>query len=154
MSRGQVLAEFALISVAALMIIFGIIDFGRAFYTYHLVSNAARLGTRYAIVRGSTSCTGATPDPLLSYVSGQAPGIDSSKMTVTTVCTNTPGLAHPCTSTAAPFSGAGCLVTVTVTYPFTFVIPLLSLSNILSHSPGTLLKPAMTSTSAMVISKQ
>ena len=45
--RGQVLAEFAVVSLAVLMMVFGIIDCGRALYTYHLVSDDARLGSRY-----------------------------------------------------------------------------------------------------------
>ena len=54
--RGSALVEFAIASTVALTLIFGIVDFGRGLYTYHLVSNAARAGSRYAIVRGS-ACT-------------------------------------------------------------------------------------------------
>ncbi|BDE07007.1 hypothetical protein WPS_22830 [Vulcanimicrobium alpinum] len=121
-SRGTVLAEFALASVVSFTLLFGIIDFGRALYTYHLVTEAARLGTRYAIVNGATACTGATsPDPMQAFVSGQAPGITASQMTVTTTCATQNG----CTSTTTN-PPRGCTVTISVTYPFHFLIPLVS----------------------------
>src|SRR6202011_4519957 len=56
--RGSALVEFAIASTVALTMIFGIIDFGRGLYTYHLVANAARAGSRWAMVRGNT-CTAA-----------------------------------------------------------------------------------------------
>jgi Flp pilus assembly protein TadG len=119
--RGSVLVEFAIASTVALTMIFGIVDFGRALYTYHLVSNAARGGSRYAIVRGA-ACTvsgcPATADQIQTYVRGLAPGIDPASLTVTT--------AWPGASTCYGVSnGSGCPVTVTVTYPFKFIVPML-----------------------------
>lgn len=43
----------SLICVMLLLLIAGILEFGRALYTYHTVSNAARLGSRWAMLRGS-----------------------------------------------------------------------------------------------------
>jgi Flp pilus assembly protein TadG len=42
--RGYMLAEFALGTLVATTLIVGIVDFGRALYTYHLVANARRRG--------------------------------------------------------------------------------------------------------------
>ena len=137
--RGSALAEFAVVSMAALMVIFGIIDFGRAIYTYHLVSNGARLGARYAIVHGAAACAGGTPDPLQSFVSSQAPLVGAGTLAVTTTC---PGGNTGCTSSSSPFNGTGCLVTVNVRYSFRFLIPLVSMLTL-----------PMTSTSAMVIAQ-
>ncbi len=53
---------------------------GRALYTYHLVSNGARLASRYAIVNGIASCAGGSPDPLQTYVTGQSRGITASQI--------------------------------------------------------------------------
>jgi len=53
---GNALVEFAVSMVVILTLLFGIIDVGRALYAYDWVSNAARLGTRFAMVRGS-SCS-------------------------------------------------------------------------------------------------
>jgi len=49
-NRGQALVEFALILPLLLLIIFGIIDFSRAFFVYVNLTNAAREGTRYGLV--------------------------------------------------------------------------------------------------------
>jgi Flp pilus assembly protein TadG len=122
-SRGQVLAEFAVCSLAVLALLLGMVDFARALYTNHLVTNGARLATRYAIVNGVAACGGGSPDPLQAYVLAQSPGITASNLTVTTTC---PGANTGCSSTAAPFNGPGCLVSVTVNYSFSFIAPLIS----------------------------
>lgn len=46
--RGSTMAEFAIIAVIFFMIIFGIIEFGRLFYTHNALTDAARRGARYA----------------------------------------------------------------------------------------------------------
>jgi Flp pilus assembly protein TadG len=48
--RGTTMAEFAIISVVFFMIIFGIIEFGRLFYTHNALTDAARRGARYAVL--------------------------------------------------------------------------------------------------------
>ena len=102
---------------------------------------AARLGSRYAIVRGATACPGGSPspDPLQAYIVGQSPGIVPSALTVTTTCSSP---ANGCSSSATPWNGAGCVVRVRVNYSFRFLVPLVS----------TLVIP-MTSSSEMVISQ-
>ncbi len=120
--RGSALVEFAIASTVALTMIFGIIDFGRGLYTYHLVANAARAGSRYAMVRGSTCAVAGCPvtsGQVQTYVRGLAPGIDTSSLTVVATW---PGGA---TCLGASTAGPGCPVTVTVTYPFKFMVPLL-----------------------------
>jgi Flp pilus assembly protein TadG len=137
--RGQVLAEFAVCSLAFFTMVFGIMDFGRCLYTYHLVDEAARLATRYAIVNGVSSCAGGSPDPLLTYVEGVSPGFTAAQLTVKTTCA---GGNTGCTSTASPYNGPGCLVEVKVTYAFSFIVPLFSLLSV-----------PMVSTSQMTISQ-
>jgi Flp pilus assembly protein TadG len=120
--RGNALVEFALVSTATLILMLGIIDFGRALYTYHLVANAARSGTRYAMVRGSTctvSACKATSDTIQTYVRGLAPGIDPNSLTVTTTWSSAGGCSDPASQ------GPRCLVAVQASYPFHFIIPLL-----------------------------
>lgn len=120
--RGSALVEFAIASTLALTLIFGIVDFGRALYTYHLVSNGARAGSRYAMVRGS-ACTvagcPATSDQIQTYVRGLAPGIDPNSLTV---ATSWPGGTGCFGGTS---NGPGCSVTVSVTYPFKFLVSLM-----------------------------
>lgn len=55
-AEGATLVEMALACSALLCVLFGIIEMCFALYTYDFVSEAAREGTRYAIIRGSTSC--------------------------------------------------------------------------------------------------
>ena len=118
--RGSALVEFALCGVLGSFLMFGIIDFGRAIFTDNLVANAARLGTRYAIVHGSAcqlSGCPATQTQIQNYVRSTSSGVDTSQLTVTAAWA-----AGPYCYTA-PYQGAGCIVTVTVSYPFKFVLP-------------------------------
>lgn len=48
--RGQALVEFALVLPILLLMVIGIMDFGRALFVYSEVSNAAREAVRYAAV--------------------------------------------------------------------------------------------------------
>ncbi len=135
--RGQAIVEFALAATVALTVIFGVVDFGRALYTYDLVTGAARVGTRYAIVHGS-SCTlagcPASAAAIQTYVLSKVTGVTSSQLSVTTTWSTAPG----CTDSA--HQGPQCIVKVQVSYPFKFV---LSFNRTLT----------MTSTSQMVISQ-
>jgi hypothetical protein len=44
---GQAIVEFAFVSIAFFMVVFGTIDFGRAVYMYSELNNAVREGARY-----------------------------------------------------------------------------------------------------------
>lgn len=141
--RGQAIVEFAMVGSVALMLLFGIVEIGRAMYTYHLVSNAARIGSRYAIVRGATcsqtspsgTCQ-ATSDSIQTYVKSVSPGIDTSQLTVSTTYGTSDGCSDP------TFESNLCLVTVTASYNFKFLVPLVSSAAV-----------TMSSTSKMVISQ-
>jgi len=140
--QGSSLVEMALTMIILLMILFGLIEMCLALYTYHFVSDAAREGSRYAIVHGSScqvsgvSCT-ATNTQIQSYVENLGfPGINPANMTVTTTWSASPGGA------VCACKGPGDLVTVTVSYNFPLAIPFV---------PANIL--AMSSTSSMVISQ-
>jgi hypothetical protein len=47
---GQALVEFAFVAIFLLLVIFGVIDFGRLFFAYATMSNGVREGARYGIV--------------------------------------------------------------------------------------------------------
>ena len=86
---GGSLVEQAFTVVVVLTLIFAIIDFGRALYTYHFVSNAAREATRWASVRGQ-DCSGlaggcpASSTDVQTYVSAvSGMGLDATKITAT-----------------------------------------------------------------------
>jgi Flp pilus assembly protein TadG len=48
--RGAAMVEFALIALLFFMVLFGIIEFGRAFFTYNTLVEATRRGARVAAV--------------------------------------------------------------------------------------------------------
>jgi Flp pilus assembly protein TadG len=137
------MVEFAVVLVGFLTLLFGLLDFGRALYVYHFVSYAARDGTRFAIVRGAscttftTACPAAASD-VTNYLETTVlpPGIDPSKLTVTTTW---PGGNPGCTGVV---NSPGCVVNVKVQYSFSFFIPFIPK-----------LTSLMISTSQMVISQ-
>lgn len=148
---GGTLVETALSMTLLLSLIFGIIEVGLMLYSYHFISNAAREGTRYAIVRGSSwgttcgsysssGCT-ATTTQIQQYIRSLGfPGIDPAKLSVTPTSSLTVG-----GSSCSPFTScnaASNVVQVKVTYNFPFSVPFVS--------PRTL---SMSSTSQMVISQ-
>jgi hypothetical protein len=51
---GQSAVEFALIMPVLVLILMGVFDFGRAFYAYSVVANAAREGARVGIFSAAT----------------------------------------------------------------------------------------------------
>jgi Flp pilus assembly protein TadG len=154
--RGASMVEFAISASALMLIMFGILEFGRVMYTYHTVSNAARLASRWAMVRGA-NCSlldhcNATSADVQSFVIANVPMVDSSSTTAAgcsqaglcasaTWSTSTDPSVD-CTATDPSGNNVpGHLVCVTVTYPFNFAIPFVS------NTPLTL-----SSTSKMVIS--
>ena len=57
-SRGQSLAEFALVLPVLALLIFGLLDLGRAVYVYNTLANAARAGARVAAVNQNANING------------------------------------------------------------------------------------------------
>ena len=115
--RGSTLAEFAVVLTASMILIVGIIDLGRALYAYHFVSNAARIATRYASVRGS-ACTAAgcpaTAASIQTYIRGLAPELNQSQIIVTPTWSSSSSCAGP------PNNAPGCTVSIVVSYTFNF----------------------------------
>lgn len=74
--RSQALIEFALISPVLLLLLFGIIDIGRAVFYYDTVTHAAREGARVA-VRASNQLP--TNNDVLAAVRGQMIGSQVSE---------------------------------------------------------------------------
>lgn len=124
MMRGQTIVEFALASSVALFLLFGIIEFGRAFYAYNLVAQAARLGTRYAIVHAtipphdcSNVSIGTAPceTDITAYIDSKITGLESSKLLTSSFFWET--ASATCSAKASP----GCYVRIKVQYTFGFV---------------------------------
>jgi Flp pilus assembly protein TadG len=139
--RGSTMVETTLVLLLAMSVVLGIMEFGRAIFTFHAVSNIARLATRYAIVHGGncipSGCT-TSPGNIQQYARSQAVGLTQNRLTTPTVTWTGTGLDG--TTCSAGNQARGCLVTVTVQYPFTFILPY--------YGPGF----TMSSTSQMVVS--
>ena len=145
--EGAALLEFALSAAVLFMLLFGCISVCLALYTRNLVSDAAREGARWAIVRGA-SCTvladcSATSAEIQTYVRSLGyPGVSPSNLNVTAQWF-TASTTQPTTWTACSGSGCGTpgnAVQVQVQYAFPFSVPFLKSSTI-----------NMSSTSQMII---
>jgi Flp pilus assembly protein TadG len=136
---GSAIVEMGVSSTILLAMFFGVFQLSMAAYAYHYVSDAAREGARYAIVRGSTSCTNT---PNLTNCNASAttigthvqylgyPGIRSSNMSVTTTwltATTSGGTGTTVTTWATCSSGTcnapGNMVKVLASYTFPLGIP-------------------------------
>jgi Flp pilus assembly protein TadG len=151
---GATVVEFALSAGIVFMMLIGIMEMCLAFYTYNFVSEAARETARYAIVRGSTSCTNtphltncnATAAEISGYINNfEYPALSSSKLTVTTSWLTATSSGSPATTTWSACSTGTCnapgnLVKVVMTYDFPVGIPYVPKSTL-----------AITSTSEMAI---
>jgi len=69
--RSQALIEFALVSPVLLLLLFGIVDLGRAIFYYDTLNHAAREGARAAVRASNQMPTNAD---VLNTVSGQMLG--------------------------------------------------------------------------------
>lgn len=125
---GATMVEFALTVMVTLTILFGVMATCMGLYTFNVVSEAAREGSRYAIVRGSSSCGDATPDcnataaSIQTYVQSLGfPGIDPANMQVFTVWS--PTFAGQTCTPSATCNNPGNQVQVTVKYTFPFTVP-------------------------------
>jgi Flp pilus assembly protein TadG len=143
--RGASMAETAIIMSVVLLLLFGIIDFGRATYTYSWVANAARMGARWMIVRGSLSCTSGNGF-VIDNCNAQSAALQTYVQSLNTGMMTTANIAATETPVSCPVgaatNGPGCVVKVTVSYPFAFIAPFFPKAGI-----------QMSSTSQMVISQ-
>lgn len=132
--EGAGLVEWGLACSVFLATLIGVFQMSLAFYTMHYLSDAARQGSRYAMVRGSTSCTNtpnlsncnATSDQIQAYVRSIAyPGITASKLTVTTTwltaSTTQPTTWSSCSSGTC--NAPGSQVKVMAAYSFPLSVP-------------------------------
>ena len=151
--RGSALLEYAFAMVITFVLIFGMIDFALALYSYHFVSEAAREATRFASVRGHYCSPDATPcqadaGDIQDFVMGIVPaGIDPNQVTVNPGWQNPNNL--PVCNTYQHYPG--CAVQVEVSYRFNFLFPV----NFYNLSPVKFGANHinMSSTSEMIISR-
>jgi Flp pilus assembly protein TadG len=120
--KGVALVEAAITIPLLLLVSAGIFEFGRAYQTWQVITNAAREGARVAVLPSATS--GAVTQRVRDYMqAGQLSRWSSAGITVDS------GVGPPEATR------------VTVTYPFTFVV-LQPIARLIS--PSTTLGSALT----------
>jgi len=137
---GSALVEMAISAALLITMLFGVIEFGFALYTYQFVTEVSRELTRYAIVRGSacsssstmTNCGFTDSTTTLATYARSAytyPGMNLSSLTVTTTWykpvknTNGTVASWSACASATGCNTPGCIVKVSVSYPFVLNIP-------------------------------
>src|SRR5882724_1302459 len=76
--KGQALVEFATVTLLFFTLVFGIIEFGRALWTWNTIAQATRAGARYAAVEIPTS----DDAPIMKVVVYNDPNASSSSTPV------------------------------------------------------------------------
>lgn len=109
--RGAVAVELALILPILLLVVFGVIDFGRMLNAQIQLTQAAREGARWAAL-GQSNVSGR--------VTAAAPGLSPAPSSSVTACPANPTI--------------GQNATVTASYTFSFVTPFGAISSLLGGS--------------------
>lgn len=103
---GAAIIEFALVLPILILLVFGIIEFGYAFYQKEVLTNATREGARYGIIM-------ANPRPTATQITD----------VVKTALTNASWDATKATITVTGAQGAsGSNLTVQLDYPYSFTV--------------------------------
>ena len=108
--RGALVVEFGLIVPILFLLVFGIVDFGRAYFTMNNLAAAVREGARYGAVLADPSAAG-NPDLIKQQVVNFSYTFGGARLTTPNVTT----------------SVAGDKLTVTATYTFRPITPLVNL---------------------------
>lgn len=100
--RGQALVEFALIVPMLLLLVLGIVEFGRAWNVYQTLTDATRQGARTAVL-ARTSIDADTVSAVANQIMAAA-ALDTASATKTL---------------SAGFKVSGQYTTLTISYPYT-----------------------------------
>lgn len=112
-SRAQALVEMALLLIIILIITMIVLDLGRAFYYYTVISNAAREGARYGIVNPDDD------EGIETAVREKAVGIDQASLLLD---------PSPTINCVKYDAGGYCIaktISVSTEYTFTPVTPII-----------------------------
>jgi len=131
---GQALAEMALAIPALLLLIFGMIEFGSAWRSYQVITNAAREGARRAVMPADDGTVDPSESAVLGIVSDvmTSGGLDFDPSYVSFSCDGAAGLCSGTRGTAEE---------VRIDYPYDFVLlgPLMELAcGDCASGPGTI----------------
>ena len=104
--KGAALLETAITLPLVLLVCVSIFEFGRAYQTWQVLTNAAREGARVAIISSSTDAQ--ITDAVRNYMqSGQLPQAASAAITINRL---------------VPFGASNTASQITISYPFNFTV--------------------------------
>lgn len=111
--RGSAMVEFSLAFVSFILLLLGLVEFGRAIWTLNTLSHAVSQGARYATVHGSgnpvmVGGSDETSTAITTTVKNNAIGLTSSQVTVNTVW--------------SPNNDRGSEFTITASYPLELIL--------------------------------
>jgi Flp pilus assembly protein TadG len=110
---GVAALEFALTVSMFLMLVFGIVEIGRYLAAQQSLTSAVHVGGRYAVAHDSLSSSPATQSSIQTVIQNAAGGLVANSITAT--------------ATFSPNNAAGSTVTISATYPWVPLVPLLNL---------------------------
>jgi Flp pilus assembly protein TadG len=126
--KGQTLVEFAFVAVLFFTVLFAIVEFGRALWTWNTIVQATRAGARFAVVETPTSTDTQVKNFVVYYNTAGTgapvlPGLTTSNVTV-----NYYKIDPTTGNYVAPPGGnkfMADLIQVSITgYTFNFVVPI------------------------------
>jgi Flp pilus assembly protein TadG len=111
--RGSTIVEFSLAFTAFIMLLMGMMEFGRAVWTFSTLSHAVSQGARYAAVHGSgnpvmVNGNDNTATAIADLVKANSIGLDPSQVTVNTAW--------------SPNNDRGSEFTITASYPLIMIM--------------------------------
>jgi len=122
-TRGQSVVEFALVLPVLLILLLTAVDFGRLFFSFIEMNNAAREGAAYAATNPTN--TVEIQRHIIQETNAQSQVGAGALSAPTVTCKDTTGAAMSCSS-AVGGGGPGNTVTVRATEPFTFFTPFIN----------------------------
>lgn len=134
---GNAAVEFALLVPVLILLVAGLIDFGRAYFTKMQLENAARAGAQYGLLHGSDDLA------TIQDVVRQASEVPTADLTVSTstFCACPDGTAQNCVSGDCGGFKPGTYVTIGAQTAFVPVFPFAN-----SSRPATITGTALVRT--------
>lgn len=112
--HGATLLEAGITAIALCFLLFGIVEFGRAYNIYQNVTYAAREGARFAVAPAPGTSTLPTSDQVVAHVT---PLLESNNLTVTAGMITVTPTSHIVNGASVAYTE----VTVSATYDFFFI---------------------------------
>ena len=130
------MVEFALVAPMFFLVLFGIIEAGRFIFYYETLNNATREGARYAIVNGANTIGCPTGPPAPGSTACDTAGDDVRDRVRNAAF----GVLNPITVDPLwlPDNGRGSTVTVSATFTYRALVPLVPLPPITINAESSL----------------